>query len=281
MTQSTNKKIQADIRAAALSYASRGWRVLPVKGKFPPLLRSKQPGRGGVHMATNDPDKILRWWTRWPWANVAIAMGEETGLVAIDVDGPDGETALITLQQTHEDLPQTLETRTGRAEGGRHMLFRYPKGRNIGNKVRFAEGLDTRAVNGYIIAPPSIHPETGSLYEWKKGQGPDDLEPAMLPAWLADMVKKPIPSGEPAKRGNAPLPSAEAMTWAANVLKAAWPPEGKGFHQATLSLVGGLLRAGWPPAAVDAFARKVATRHKSPRRVEIPEAIRTDRKSVV
>lgn len=275
MTHPSPNQRRAKVRTAALAYASRGWRVLPVKGKFPPLLRSSTPGKGGVHMATTDPDQILKWWTRWPWANVAIAVGEATGLVAIDVDGPDGETALIELQGKHGDLPETLETSTGRAEGGRHLLFRYPAGRNMGNKVRFADGLDTRAENGYIIAPPSLHPETNTVYQWKKGHGPDDLEPAPLPGWLADMLEKPVPSGEPVKRGQARLPSGEAMSWGANLLRAAWPSEGRGWHQATLALVGGLLRAGWPLPAVEAFTRRVATRRRHPRPSEIPEAIRT------
>jgi len=38
-----------------------------------------------------------------------------------------------------------------------------------------------------IVVPPSIHP-SGKAYRWIKGLGPDDLDPAAMPAWLLSIA---------------------------------------------------------------------------------------------
>lgn len=70
---------------AALSYAKRGWPVLPVRP------REKQPlTPHGVKDATTDEAIIRGWWAKWPEANVAIAAGEHSGLFVLDVDPRHG-----------------------------------------------------------------------------------------------------------------------------------------------------------------------------------------------
>src|SRR5262245_41598228 len=81
---------------AALAYAVRGWAVLAIHsvidskcycgrsdcshpGKHPCTLR-------GVHDATTEPQVIRDLWRRWPAANIGIAMGKKSGLLAVDVD---------------------------------------------------------------------------------------------------------------------------------------------------------------------------------------------------
>ena len=53
-----------------------------------PLLRREDGGRGYLD-ATDDPDTITSWWTRWPSANVGLACGG-SGLTIIDIDPRNG-----------------------------------------------------------------------------------------------------------------------------------------------------------------------------------------------
>ena len=119
-------------------------------------------------------------------------MGQQSGMFALDVDGPEGRASLAKLTETHGPLPTTLEQRTGR---GVHYFFRFPQtGATIRNGVsKIGQGLDVRGEGGYIIVAPSVHPN-GSNYCWVADQRPSQMEPADAPPWLLDLVVvKPSP----------------------------------------------------------------------------------------
>ncbi len=174
---------------AALTYARLGYRVHPTRGKVPILP-------GWPDAATTDPDTIKSWWRSNPRANVGLALGR--GLVALDIDAPDGEGSLGQLMAELGELPATVESRTPR--GGRHLLYRVPDGTAIKNHVGLRPNLDVRADGGQIVVAPSVHPETGSRYQWREGHGPRELEPAELPAaWIEMLSSRPEtpPNGRP------------------------------------------------------------------------------------
>lgn len=138
---------------AALDYASRGWRVFPLQGKRP------FPGTHGFKDATTDTLTIRRWWRQHPDANIGVVTGRISGIVVVDIDGPEGEAALAEFGP----LPATPTARTGR---GRHLYYSYPPDRTIRRHIRVRPGLDVLGDGGYVVAPPSIHPETGRRYRW-------------------------------------------------------------------------------------------------------------------
>lgn len=147
--------------ASALKYAAKGWYVLPCRpsGKEPLIPH-------GVLGATADEDTIRRWWEAWPTANVAIATGARSGIVALDVDPRHGgDESLAAITQRYGPLPATLTVLTG--GGGRHFYFTHPGG-NVKNASGLGgwPGIDLRADGGYVLAPPSIHP-SGQAYRWK------------------------------------------------------------------------------------------------------------------
>ena len=119
---------------AALQYAGRGWSVLPCRDKVPLV-------RGGVHAATRDLATIERWWHTWPQANVAIACGAPSGIVAIDIDAPSQVPELFNLTTMCASTPS----------GGRHLYCRYVEG--IRNRV-FDWG-EVRSTGLYVVAPPA------------------------------------------------------------------------------------------------------------------------------
>lgn len=153
--------------------------VFPCSDKRPLTERGYKDG-------TTDPGQIAEWWGAWPEANVALATG---GLIVLDVDGPDGEQTLAALEAEGGPLPATLEARTGR---GRHLYYRSPQGAVIGNTAGsrgrgLGKGLDVRGQGGYVIAPPSVHAETGRPYAWVDPGVPL----ATLPEWVAARLEKP------------------------------------------------------------------------------------------
>src|SRR6185312_6003214 len=99
---------------AALRLAGeRRFAVFPLvcKGKVP-LLSREMGGRGCLD-ATVNPEKIERWWSRWPEANLAIATGHPSRIFVVDVDGPEGIATMERLVREHGPLPPTLRARTG------------------------------------------------------------------------------------------------------------------------------------------------------------------------
>lgn len=202
-----------DMLEAALSYAARGWAVLPLHtptgqrcscGKPACTSAGKHPRtQNGLKEASTDPDQIMTWWTRWPDANIGIVTGATSGgLVAIDVDNKRfGDDNLRELADRFGGLPTTPMSLTG---GGYHLLFlSTTEIRNSAGRV--AGGVDVRGTGGYIVAPPSLH-HSGRRYEWEGSSDPFDAdEPvalARLPEWIATLA------AEPSRNQRAAIPAA-------------------------------------------------------------------------
>lgn len=157
----------------ATDYAVRGWRCFTVDGKRPLT-------KHGHLDATTDPGGLNRMWSIRPEAGVAIATGSRSGFFALDIDGEPGFETLRDLERRHGPLPGTPTVLT--PGGGEHRYFEYcnPIGCSAG-LVGF--GLDIRGDGGYVVAPPSRHPN-GGIYEWASEGHPDDIPVAPAPDWL-------------------------------------------------------------------------------------------------
>lgn len=181
---------KGSLGAAAIYYASLGWAVFPLVPCDKVPLIGKKAGGNGLHDATTDPAQITTWWSETPDANVGLVTGDKSGIVVVDVDGENGEAALAH----YGEIPTTVESRTGK---GRHLLFRGANVRNSAGKL--GPQLDVRGEGGYIVAPPSIHPN-GSQYQWARGRHPGALELSPLPetisARLAGVVGGIVPTGD-------------------------------------------------------------------------------------
>jgi putative DNA primase/helicase len=153
----------------ALRYASRyGWRVFPLNGKEPRT-------RDGFLSATTDAQQIRDWWMRWPTSNIGIACDSEHGPLVIDIDEPkDHETSGFKFLRKLELPEEGLITRTAISRPGRLHLYFGPlrDGTVIKRMIRPFKDHDKKVAidilgdGGYIVAPPSIHPETGTRYRW-------------------------------------------------------------------------------------------------------------------
>jgi hypothetical protein len=144
----------ATLGHAAEAASKRGWSVFPLRPE------SKEPfrGTGGFKEATTDIQKIREWWAKTPSANIGLVPGA-SGLLVLDLDGPVGVENARRLGLL--DI-RTLSVVTGREDGGRHLYFRHPGGK-IGNRP-LREKIDVRADAGYVVLPPSVHPDSGRPY---------------------------------------------------------------------------------------------------------------------
>ncbi len=194
--------------AAALDYARRGWRVFPCYTPLPEPRRvgfgssaivccscgsSKctYPGNCGKHPrtkhghkdATRDAAIIRDWWARWPDANIGLATGG--GLTVIDVDPRHkGDKTLAALERKNGRLPDSAKAISG--GGGPHYYLTLPKGVAIASASnKLGAGIDVKADNGYVIAPPSLH-GSGKSYHWLRGVMPAKIPPA--PDWIVKLM---------------------------------------------------------------------------------------------
>ncbi len=162
---------------SALWYAEKkGWRVFPVHGKFPII-------KDWVNAASTDRIQIETWWRQYPGAGIGIATGHLSGFWVLDCDPKNGGgDSLFYLQSKYGLLPDTPTSITG--NNGQHHLFSCNGGPTIRNSAgKIGPGLDVRGEGGFIVAPPSIHPN-GQAYQWELSSRPDEIEIATAPDWL-------------------------------------------------------------------------------------------------
>jgi hypothetical protein len=103
----------------------------------------------------------------------------------LDVDPRHGgDDALTELERQHGALPDTARVSTGGR--GTHVYF-APDARFTTSRGGLPVGLDVRGHGGYVILPPSIHPN-GRTYQWEIGARPADVAFAPAPQWLLERV---------------------------------------------------------------------------------------------
>jgi replicative DNA helicase len=209
-------KLNNILGRSALYYAKHfEWAVFPCKpGEKIPLTPN------GFKDATVDTGKIAEWWRRWPDANVAVATGQVSNLLAVDIDDRNGgNETLDGLISKYTPLPHTVESLTG--GGGQHLLFRYPGGGVRSGANKLGPGVDVKADGGYIIVPPSVHP-SGGVYQWEIASRPTDTPIHEPPEWLLDLMGKesepgPAPSSQNgSSRGEIKFVGRGALDFVAN-----------------------------------------------------------------
>lgn len=163
--------MENELYEAAITYIQQGFAVLPLE------VKNKRPlTPHGVKDASKDPVVIQDWWHKWPNANIGIATGRISGgLCVIDMDidedkGLNGWKSLRDWQDKHGVIAPSWLCRTGR--GGYHYYFQADE--PVGNRVGVIPGIDVRGDGGYVVAPPSIHPN-GTAYEWDEKCHPETV----------------------------------------------------------------------------------------------------------
>lgn len=189
-----------------LSGLPSGWKIFPchsiIDGRCTCSKGAKceSPGkhprtRQGVKDATSDPSVVMQWAKTWPETNWALACGEASGVVVIDLDPRHGGYDSFDeyeQQRRQGALPATLRSLTG--GGGRHFFFGYPQGASIPNRVNWLPGVDIRSNGGYVILPPGTHISGGS-YVWENEEAMAILPGDVAEAFADRQVSKSAASG--------------------------------------------------------------------------------------
>lgn len=172
-------RVEGDIKSssitkAALAWAKQGAKIIALHGIRPNgkctcgKSQCASPGKhpiadmfpNGQHSATSVKSKIRRAFAKQPNANLGVILPPY--LVALDVDGPEGENALREL-----DLRKTPGVRTGR---GKHYYFELTEA--LPKRMASLPEVDIKTdMHGYIVVPPSMH-KSGKRYQWLRADKP-------------------------------------------------------------------------------------------------------------
>jgi putative DNA primase/helicase len=134
----------------------------------------------GVYGATQDLSWLESQYNAFPYANVAIAAGRESGIIFLDLDTAEAIEAVRKM-----GVPVTWKFSTGKGE---QHAFRYPVLQEelfVQNAVQIAPGIDIRSDGGYSVVPPSNH-YSGRTYQW--GFSPENTPLMDVPEWLRDKL---------------------------------------------------------------------------------------------
>jgi len=185
----------------ALAFAARGLRVFPLhalrngacvcKMGTDCAAPGKHPGiTGWVTRATTNEGDIRQWWSERPDCGIAIATGQASNLLVLDIDAKPGwpaDDTLADLEERFGELPATAHVLSG--GGGLQYYFTWPnlgEGQAIRSRSGLFQFVDIRGEGGQVVAPPSPH-RSGRAYQWEVSstalaEAPDWLVLACLAA---------------------------------------------------------------------------------------------------
>jgi len=152
---------------AALVYLDMGYSVIPLKPKDKvPVIKWQ-----GYQTNRATEDEAKKWFEHGE-NNIGIVTGQISGLSVLDIDGPEA----LKLAKS-KGLPETRLIKTGK-QAGWHCYYKYEPGLRNWQARNDLPGIDIRSDGGYVVAPPSIHPN-GSQYKIIK-----DIVLNTIPIWI-------------------------------------------------------------------------------------------------
>lgn len=158
-----------------------GFCVIPLNGKRPAI-------KDWPSKASSDPDVLHHWAKLYKSANWGFATGKKSGITALDIDGKWALNTLQELEQQHGILPGP-RVKTG--GGGIHLYFQYSPDLQNGLRVTKPGEKGEILICGdgrQLVAPGSVHPDTGNVYVWMERCSPSECPIKPVPAWLQDWV---------------------------------------------------------------------------------------------
>jgi hypothetical protein len=149
--------LHMNLATYAHNYVKLGWSIFPIEpnGKKPLVKWEKCQKERATE------DQVKKWWAKYPNANIGIVTGTISDIIVIDIDSAKGqEEYTVKLGEFHN----TISQKTGKPNA-RQLFFKHPKDRKYHNRARLFLDVDVRADGGYVVVPPSVHPN-GTVYQW-------------------------------------------------------------------------------------------------------------------
>lgn len=233
---------------SALRYAERGIHVFSVVGEGPGaklpnisndrwaefLGKPVPKGRGGLNMATTDPE-IIKWMFSQPRAGgIGMPCGKINNVIVADFDlhkEPDQRGNAHRQMTEHEDVLMEchqVATRTG----GRHFYFLYEEGHS---KHELGQNIDIQTDGAFVLVPPS--PGYKVLHRI-------DRDDWVTPPWAGVPVKK-MTATELASLDEGDLKDLQRKICA-----------GEEWHNNMVRMTAHMVMTGWSDAEILRHARQ-------------------------
>jgi hypothetical protein len=144
----------------ALYYHSLGWSIIPIKtnSKVPAIKWEEYQNR------IASTEEVERWFTGNNYG-IGLVCGKISNVLVVDIDEYKKTGTLDVSSPVFVNTPR----------GGRHLYFKYSE--NIATTVNADLAIDIRSDGGYVLLPPSIHPN-GKPYTWGNKELINDLPEA-------------------------------------------------------------------------------------------------------
>jgi len=176
---------------AAEGYLARGWSIVPIlPGEKKPCVRWKP-----CQKRSPTQEEVAGWFRRWPDAGLAVVLGPLSGVVVIDVDGPQAHEALLHRLGAVPVAPKALSG--SRSPNRYHLYFKHPDVPTRAKYTPWHPKLEFRGAGGLVVMPPSLH-KSGNRYAWAPGCSPEEMTlPELPPAVLEALtVRAAVPAEE-------------------------------------------------------------------------------------
>ncbi|MGB2664923.1 MAG: bifunctional DNA primase/polymerase, partial [Candidatus Acidiferrum sp.] len=165
-----------------MSYAQMGLRVFPLQPgtKIPATVN-------GVKDASRDEAQIRAWWTANTDYGVALAPEFKVG-GACFLEFDQRPWLPAWAKEENQPKPQTRLHKSGGKDSPHYIFTHTEKSLELGNVNGTALGhewFSFRADGRYVVAPPSIHPDSKREYTCEL-----DVVPAPIPDWLVAKIAK-------------------------------------------------------------------------------------------
>lgn len=172
----------ADILAAAIEYARRGWIVHRLSS---PTSRGKSPGKRPIddewQKVTAPPTEaqLTQWFGNGnpKGYNIGISCGEASGVTVIDLD-----------RRIYADIFNGVDTlRSSRTAGRSHVYFMYTP--RLKATKHHNLGIEILSNGSNAVLPPSTH-ESGDTYKWNNPEAPLTEMPEEIEVKLLNLFER-------------------------------------------------------------------------------------------
>lgn len=173
-------------------------------------------------------------WRRWlnQGGNVGVRCRPVDLIMDVDPRHGGADSLEMLKWDVDDDFARYPVCHTG--GGGQHYYMRIPEGHRWRWKLRGYPGIEFQAFGRYVVAPGSIHPDTGRMYRM---EGPliafaEECKHE-APTGLLDLLRKPP---RPPKTGNGGLFTTSQLAELLAVLDPADFGQGGDFHDEWLEI---------------------------------------------
>lgn len=123
--------------------------------------------------------------------NIGVQIGADDLIMDIDVRH-NGKIGLRKFREAFPDWDYDAQPKVITGGGGIHVYTKIPEGFKPVETIAAFEGIEFKVKGRQVVAPGSIHPQTGKYYHWEE-LSPPVTEAQPLPKQIRKAIKRPPP----------------------------------------------------------------------------------------